>query len=206
MDEREIVAAGYDDVAGVYAALEQPGNEWPRLGLLRQALARLQPGSDVLDVGCGNGIPALAEIARTHEAVGVEISETQADLARTNVPEATVLQGDATNLDFAPESFDAVVALYVLDHIPRSDHGPFFSRVCQWLRPSGLFFFSVEPNDEPGDVREWLGTPMYFSHFDAKTTLHLVRKAGFEILDAHRRVQLEGAEEVEFLWVLAYRA
>jgi hypothetical protein len=44
---------------------------------------------------------------------------------------------------------------------------------------------------------------MYFSHFDAETTIGLVREAGFEILDAHRAVQLEGRKEVEFLWVLA---
>jgi cyclopropane fatty-acyl-phospholipid synthase-like methyltransferase len=205
VDEREIVAAGYDRVAREYAALEQADDEWPRLRLLRDALARLQPGSDVLDLGCGNGIPALREIACHHRAVGVDISETQINLARANVPKATHLQGDATRLDFPPESFDAVVALYLLDHIPRSEHARFFTRAAKWLRPSGVLLLSVEPEDEPGEVTEWLGAPMYFSRFDAETTTNLVRDAGFEILDAHREVQLEGSSEVEFLWILGER-
>jgi SAM-dependent methyltransferase len=205
VEERRIVAAGYDEVAEQYAALEQAGEEWPRLRLLRDVLARLRPGSDVLDLGCGNGVPALREIARLHNAVGVDISKAQIDLARAYVPEADLVQSDVTALDFPPASFDAVVALYLLDHLPRTEHPAFFSRVRTWLRPSGFFLFSVEPEDEPGTVREWLGMPMYFSHFEAETTIRLVREAGFEILGAHREVQLEGTKEVEFLWVLGAR-
>jgi hypothetical protein len=54
-------------------------------------------------------------------------------------------------------------------------------------------------------VREWLGKPMFFSHFDAETTLRLVREEGFKILSAHRETQREGSSDVEFLWVLARR-
>jgi cyclopropane fatty-acyl-phospholipid synthase-like methyltransferase len=202
VEERRIVAAGYDEVAEQYAALEQTDGGWPRLRLLRDVLARLRPESDVLDLGCGNGVPALREVARRHKALGVDISQMQIDLARASVPEAEVVRSDVMALDFPPASFDAVVALYLLDHLPRREHPVLFSRVRTWLRPSGLFLFSVEPDDEPGTVRLWLGTPMYFSHFDAETTIGLVRAAGFEILDAHREMQLEGTTEVEFLWVL----
>jgi cyclopropane fatty-acyl-phospholipid synthase-like methyltransferase len=200
-DVQETVAAGYDAVAEQYAALEHPAREWPRLRLLREVLARLPAGSTVLDLGCGNGIPALREIAKEHKAVGVDVSARQADLARAHVPDAKVIHGDVQQLNFAPHSFDAVVALYLLDHVPREEHASVFARVRSWLRPSGLFLFSVEAEDEPGSVRLWLGRPMYFSHFDAETTIRLVREAGFEILDAHCEVQLEGRKEVEFLWV-----
>jgi SAM-dependent methyltransferase len=205
VDSRRIVTAGYDEVAEPYAALEQRGEEWPRLRLLRDVLARLSAGSQVLDLGCGNGLPALREIARNHKAVGVDISKRQIELARTNVPDADLLQGDVMQIDFPPESFDAIFALYLVDHLPREEHQAFFSRIRTWLRPGGAFLFSVEPDDEPGTVTPWLGVPMYFSHFEAETTLRLVRQSDFEILDAHQEVQLEGTKEVEFLWVLAQR-
>jgi hypothetical protein len=52
MDERrKVVEAGYDAVALEYAALEQPGHEWPRLRLLRAALKRVPSGSTILDLG-----------------------------------------------------------------------------------------------------------------------------------------------------------
>jgi cyclopropane fatty-acyl-phospholipid synthase-like methyltransferase len=204
-DVATTVSTGYDAVADEYVALEQPGKEWPRLQLLRDLLSHLPSGSSVLDVGCGNGIPALREIARDHNGVGIDISAKQVERARANVPAADVLHGDVQELLFAPNSFDAVVALYVLDHLPREKHATFFARVHSWLRPSGLFLFSVEPDDEPGMVREWLGKPMFFSHFDAEITVGLVRDAGFEVLDARRQTQLEGETDVEFLWVLARR-
>ena len=206
MDKRgRIVAAGYDAVANEYAALEQPGNEWPRLRLLRKVLARIPLGVTVLDLGCGNGVPALVEIARSHEAVGVDLSGTQADLARANVPMAEVIQGDALELDFPSATFGAVVALYLFDHLPRDQHAALLGRIRNWLAPGGLLLFSLEPKDEASSVRQWLSEPMFFSHFDAETTLRLVGEAGFEVLDAHRAPQLEGATEVEFLWVTAKR-
>jgi SAM-dependent methyltransferase len=206
VDERKgLVAAGYDDVADQYAALERPGKEWPRLRLLRGLLARLQPSSTVLDLGCGNGIPALREIVCLHEGIGVDLSATQVALARMNVPRAKLIHGDALGLDFAPGSFDGVVAFYLLDHIPREEHARLLEKAWQWLAPGGLLLFSVEPEDEPANVTEWLGKPMFFSHFDAETTLGLVRDGGFEVLDSHREVQVEGEKDVEFLWVLAKR-
>ena len=207
MDERRrVVEAGYDAVAFEYAALERPGHEWPRLRLLRETLERVQPASTVLDLGCGNGVPGLFEIARSHEAIGLELSKRQADLASANVPNARVIHGDALEIDFTPESFQAVVAMYLFDHLPRERHAELLARIGRWLAPNGLLLFSIEPEEEPSNVREWLGTPMFFSHFDASTTLRIVEEAGFEILKAHRETQLEGSHNVEFLWVFAERA
>jgi cyclopropane fatty-acyl-phospholipid synthase-like methyltransferase len=204
-ERRRIVEAGYNAVAADYAGLEQQGQEWPRLRLLRDVLTRVPPASAVLDLGCGNGVPALVEITSSHKAVGVDLSETQANLARANVPTAEVIQGDALELTFAPSSFAAVVALYLFDHLPREQHGDLLGRIWNWLVPGGLLLFSVEPDDEPSTVKEWLGEPMFFSHFDANTSLRLVREAGFEVLATHQETQLEGTKEVEFLWVVAKR-
>jgi cyclopropane fatty-acyl-phospholipid synthase-like methyltransferase len=206
MDERkELVAAGYDDVAEEYARLERPGEAWPRLRLLRDLLPRLQPGSTVLDLGCGNGVPALREIVRLHKGIGVDISKTQIDLAESNVPSAELLCADVMELQFPPRTFDAVVAFYVLDHLPREEHARLFAKIYEWLRPGGFLLFSIEPDEEPAHVGEWLGKPMFFSRFDAETTLRLVRGEGFEVLDSHSVVQVEGVKEIEFLWVLATR-
>jgi SAM-dependent methyltransferase len=136
--------------------------------------------------------------------VGVDISRTQIVLARANVPGAELLCADAMELDFQPDSFDTVVALYVFDHLPRGEHARLLAKLHEWLRPGGFLLFSIEPDDEPAYVGEWLGKPMFFSHFDGETTLRIVRDAGFEVLDSHTEVQIEGTTEVEFLWVLAH--
>lgn len=71
---REIVEAGYDNVADRYAELEAPGHEWPRMRRLAKLLARIEPGGAVLDVGCGNGVPATRAMSERFHATGIDIS------------------------------------------------------------------------------------------------------------------------------------
>jgi 2-polyprenyl-3-methyl-5-hydroxy-6-metoxy-1,4-benzoquinol methylase len=54
------------------------------------------------------------------------------------VPSATFLNADATRLDFAPATFDAIVCLYVLIHIPESAQQLLLHHMASWLRPGGL--------------------------------------------------------------------
>lgn len=203
-DPRAIVEAGYDAVADRYAALEAQGREWPRMRWLSELLDRVESGARVLDVGCGSGIPATREIATRYEAVGIDISAIQIERARENVPSAEFVRSDLTEIEFS-EPFAAVAAFYVIEHVPRDQHRAIFDRFHRWLAPGGLLLFTIEPDDEPGIVGDWLGRPMFFSQHDAETTLGLVREAGFAVLRAEVESQLEGAREVSYLWVLARR-
>lgn len=80
-DPKRVVERGYDQVAHEYARLEGE-SEWPRMRWLRKLLDRLEPGSSVLDLGCGPGKPADVEISKPHQVTGVDISKTRINLAR----------------------------------------------------------------------------------------------------------------------------
>ena len=200
-EPHEIVASGYDVVAEDYAKLEG-AVEWPRMRWLHNVLAVLTPGSRVLDIGCGSGIPATREIAKEHDVVGVDVSARQIELARHNVPGAEFVQADIETLDFPQASLDAVVAFYVLDHLPRERHASVLERIHAWLKPGGLLLLTVETEDEPGVTGRWLGVEMFFSCFDADTTRRLIRDAGFETIADAVETQVEGEKEVPYLWVL----
>lgn len=202
---KKIVAAGYDQVASRYAGLEAAGREWPRMRWLREVLSRLPDGSNVLDVGCGNGLPATRAIAERHRVTGVDISSKQIELARHNVPEARLIHGDAASVEFPDASFDAIVAFYVLEHLPREEHAEVLGQFCRWLRPGGYLLFTIEPQDEPGVVGSWLGASMFFSQFSADETLKMVKDAGFGVLRHAIEAQREGDRDVPYLWVLARR-
>lgn len=204
-DTKRIVAAGYDRIAARYAALEAERSAWPRLRRLEPILAELPPGSPVLDVGCGDGIPALAAIAERHVATGIDISATQSKRASQNVPAARVLNGDIAAQDFRANTFAAIVAFYVLEHLPREEHGPLLGRFARWLRPGGHLLLTTESGDEPGTVGEWLDVPMYFSQFDEKRTTELLAAAGFDAIVHEVEAQLEGDREVEYVWFHARR-
>jgi cyclopropane fatty-acyl-phospholipid synthase-like methyltransferase len=200
-----LVERGYDVVADRYASLEVAGREWPRLTWLAKLLDGVPEGARVLDLGCGNGVPATRAMAQRHAATGVDVSGAQVERARRNVPEAELVHADLSDVGFADGTFAAIAAFYVIDHLPREHHAEVLARLHRWLTPGGRLLFTIEPEDEPGIVGDWLGEPMFFSQYDAETTLGLVRDAGFEILERSVASQYEGDHEVAYLWVLAQR-
>ena len=200
-DPKRVVEEGYDQVAYDYARLEE--TEWPRLRWLKKLLNQLDPGSSVLDLGCGSGEPADVEISKEHKLTGVDISQVQINLARQNVPTGYFLHGDAGSVEFAAASFDAVVSFYTLEHIPREEHEAVLRHIYQWLRPGGFFLMSMEAGEYDDVTGKWLGVPMFISCFDPETMKRLVNRASFEILETAIEVQVEQNHDVPYLWVLA---
>jgi ubiquinone/menaquinone biosynthesis C-methylase UbiE len=107
-------------------------------------LLAITAGERVLDVGCGSGA-VTREIARRvgsrGVAVGLDPSPALLAVARQLAKEAGVgdriefREGDALRLPFPDGSFDAVVCVTVLSHVPRGETAiPEFARV---LRPGG---------------------------------------------------------------------
>ncbi len=140
----ELVARGYDLVADAYEALADDV-EWPRMRWLEDLLDRLPPGSRVLDLGCGSGVPTTRRIVdRGHSALGVDVSREQLARARKNVPEAEFVLSSALEFDLPPQSLDAVVAFYVIEHMPREAHETLLASIHRWLREGGWLLLTFE--------------------------------------------------------------
>ena len=202
-DPKEVVARGYDAIALRYAKwagqIESPAIAW-----VRDLDVRLRDGSDVLELGCGRGVPATRELARRHRVTGVDISAVQIELARHHVPEASFVHADATELEIAPASLDAVVALYLFGHLPAGEQPALIGRIGDWLRPGGLLLATFGAGDGGEEVVDWLGAPMFFGSLGRDAYVPLVREAGLEPLRDEVVSQHEpGHGEVSFQWVLA---
>jgi SAM-dependent methyltransferase len=203
-DPKKIVADGYDEIAQRYLAWSALRPSPERMRSLGQLLDLLPSGAEMLELGCGAGVPVTQALAQRGRVTGVDISAEQIALAERYVPDATFIHADMTTLDFAPGSFDAVVAFYALTHIPRTEHSGLLGRIATWLRSGGLLFATLGAHDSPDSVEpDWLGAPMFFSHFDADTNRDMVRRAGLEIISAEVVPEDEDGETVEFLWVAA---
>ncbi len=85
--------------------------------------ADVEPGSRVLDVGCGTGTLSLALAKRGHQTIGVDASESYLDGARRlrSHPDITYEHGDARHLPYASASLDACVSTLAIDVIPEVD-------------------------------------------------------------------------------------
>jgi SAM-dependent methyltransferase len=204
MDPKQVVAAGYDAMAERYLAWSDLRPSATRLQYLALAQDLIPLGADVLDLGCGAGIPMTATLAAGRSVTGVDISAVQIALARVNVPSASFVQADMTTLDFPPGSFDAVVAFYSLTHVPRVEHAALFGRIRTWLRPGGLFLASLGVEDSPDEIEaDWLGVDMFFSHFSARVNRRLIEEAGLIIERAVTVAEPEDRHDARFLWVVA---
>lgn len=205
-DEKEIVQSGYDRIAERYLSWSDSVDNDPRDRFLGELADRLPDGARVLDLGCGAGIPSTRRLAERFEVVGVDISEAQLDLARKNVPEATFVRADFSELTFPGGSFDGIVAFYSISHVPRDEHARLFSRVAGWLKPGGLFLATLGAEDSPDWTGEWLGVPMFFSSHGADENRRLLHAAGLSLVLDEIVAMREPEGEVKFLWVLAQKS
>lgn len=151
---------------------------------LRPILERLPEGSNVLDLGCGTGVPAARVLAKRFRVTGVDLSEVQIRRARRLVPGARFRVADMSEVDFRPGSFSAVVSLYSLIHLPRSQHRGLLRRIARWLEPGGWLLLITGHTAYEGTERGWLGSnvAMFWSHYAARVYRRWLTADGFRIL------------------------
>jgi predicted TPR repeat methyltransferase len=207
-DVKRVIEQGYDAIADVFAEWQDGITGSTTLERVEQLISLLPERADVLELGIGAGVVSSRLLAERGRLVGVELSAEQLRRARARLPGAELVHADLTEIEFAPASFDAVVAAYVLNHVPRDELGPLLVRIAAWLRRGGHLLASFGAGDNPGWRGEWLGTEMFFAGFEPATNVRLVRKAGLTVLrdDVETIVEPEpDPGEARFQWILARR-
>jgi SAM-dependent methyltransferase len=188
MDPKDIVRRGYDQVSYAYRADEEDAALAKYSGWLDELLL-LIPGVgetrlEVLDLGCGCGIPVARRLAGACAVTGVDLSPVQIERARKLVPGAQFICADMNGLQFDPSRFDAVVAFYSIIHLPLAEQPALFRAIFSWLRPGGLFMATLGSADWTGTEENWLdaGATMYWSHTGEAGYRAWLEAVGFTIL------------------------
>ena len=93
----------------------------------------------VLDLGCGDGQIARALAAQGSDVLGVDPTQLHIDVAIERGGGPRYLLGGATDIPADDNSFDAVVACLVFEHIDQMDEA--MTEVARVLKPEGQFSF-----------------------------------------------------------------
>jgi ubiquinone/menaquinone biosynthesis C-methylase UbiE len=137
-------AAGYDLITWLMTA----GRERAfRERLL--ALARVQPGESVLDVGYGTGSLAIAakrRVGATGTVDGIDASAQMiaraAKKARTAVLDVGLQEAVIEALPFPGKRFDAVLSTVMLHHLPRAARSVGAREMRRVVKPGGRVFIA----------------------------------------------------------------
>jgi arsenite methyltransferase len=107
------------------------------------ALAGLQPGQSVLDIGCGGGLDAFLAaraVGKTGRVFGVDptpemIQKAEENARRDDYPNLQFKQGSVERLPLADDSIDVVISNCVINHC--TDKLSAFREIHRVLRPGG---------------------------------------------------------------------
>jgi ubiquinone/menaquinone biosynthesis C-methylase UbiE len=104
------------------------------------AASRLKPGAKILDVACGPGTLSLMVAHEAGEVHGIDFSAPMLDIfeqhiKRTGLGNITIQHGDAQELPYADNTFDAAFSMFGLMFFPDRCRG--FAEIYRTLKPGG---------------------------------------------------------------------
>jgi ubiquinone/menaquinone biosynthesis C-methylase UbiE len=109
--------------------------------LLPWALAGVELGDDVLEIGPGFGATTRVLAEHVPELSVLELEPRYCKRLRGELGERVeVVQGDATEMPFGADRFSGVLAFTMLHHLPSRDlQDGLLAEVSRVLRPGGVF-------------------------------------------------------------------
>jgi phosphatidylethanolamine/phosphatidyl-N-methylethanolamine N-methyltransferase len=135
--DKKRVERVYSNYAGIYDRLFGRVFRESREAAIRSL--DIAPGERVLEVGVGTGL-TLPLYPRHCEVVGIDLSRAMLDKARERVRRdglgnVRLLHMDAADMAFGDDSFDRVVAAYVVTAVP--DYAGLMREIVRVCRPQG---------------------------------------------------------------------
>jgi cyclopropane fatty-acyl-phospholipid synthase-like methyltransferase len=174
----------YDLIAEWYASERSDSTGVPEVLALASSL---KPGSQILDIGCGNGIPiARALLSAGHQVVGLDSSSEMLVRFRANCPEATALYARVDQNPLPACAFDAAVAWGIIFHLTPEQQKQAIANISQALKQGAPFLFTAGDEDgfegKPGVMNEV--TFLYYS-YSTENYRRLLEEQSLSLTDTH---------------------
>ena len=135
---------GYEANAADFLRLRGTDPEGTGVEVLRRWVRQLPVGAEVLDVGCGTGVPVSRALVDAGMRVwGIDASPTLLAAFRERFPEAEAACEPVETSDYFGRSFDAVVACGLLFLLSEADQVHVLRKWTLLLRPGARLLFTA---------------------------------------------------------------
>lgn len=186
----------WDRIARKYAAdpiADMAGYE----ATLQRVQALLQPGQDVLEIGCGTGTTALRLAPFTRRLLATDVSQEMINIAREKLAARPMAQlgfavADADAQVFGQGIYDAVLAFNVLHLVANLDQA--LAQAVRALRPGGLLISKTPCISEMNPLVPWLALPLMRAIGKAPDVLLCFDAAQLRAAMVRQGLQIEAVE------------
>jgi 2-polyprenyl-3-methyl-5-hydroxy-6-metoxy-1,4-benzoquinol methylase len=176
-----------------YQYLRAPEHLAMVLARYRAASALIGDATNVLEVGCGEGIGAgiLAQARACYR--GIDTDEAAIEQARAvnsvgRLNKWSFAASDALLTEDHAKVWDAVVSLDVIEHIPAEQEEEFLRNITRWLRDDGICVIGT-PNATAHHLASAASQAGHINNYDHERLSGLMRRH-------FKRVQSFGMQDV----------
>jgi 2-polyprenyl-3-methyl-5-hydroxy-6-metoxy-1,4-benzoquinol methylase len=157
------------------------------------------PNARILEVGCGTG-RLSAEMRQFGKVTAIDLGVKIIEMAQQRYPDIDFRTGNVHTLDLPAASFDVVVTLETLSHVP--DQPGFLHRLAELLKP-GRFLLITTQNKSVFERRADIGPPNGWIR--KWLTMGTLKKYLRDDFDIKRATTLEPEGHMGFLRVVNSR-
>ncbi len=198
------------DLTGWFCDTFMFRGQWRELRQRTANLARIQPGEQVLDVGCGTGTLAM-EVARsvgtTGHVAGVDpgteqIARARSKAARRNLPIDFQI-GVIEHLAFPDQTFDVVLSTLMMHHLPAPLKRQGLSEIARVLKPGGRLVIADFKHKQE---RQGQAARFHAGGSSVHDLVALIKEAGFNQLETEEMQPARFSAFPGAGFVLAYKS